>query len=89
MDPVTFESQLQSDGFSDIETKRLEPRPANGEHGHYFGVRGLILEGAFTITLEGLKRTYRPGEIFEVEAGRLHFEEVGSEGAKVIVGRKL
>lgn len=88
MDATTFEAQLTSDGFQEIETKRLEPRPANGEHGHHFAVRGFVLEGAFTVTIEGTKRTYYPGEVFEVEAGQLHFEEVGAEGAKVIVGRK-
>lgn len=88
MDAATFEAQLKSDGYQEIEIKRLEPRVPNGEHGHHFGVRGLILEGAFTITIEGIKRIYRPGDIFLVEAGKLHFEEVGSEGAKVIVGRK-
>ncbi len=88
MDTAEFEAQLKSDGFQEIETRSLEPRPANGEHGHHFSVRGLIIEGAFTVTLEGVERTYRPGEIFVVEAGKLHFEAVGPEGAKLIIGRK-
>ncbi|MEZ5853344.1 MAG: hypothetical protein R3D67_00820 [Hyphomicrobiaceae bacterium] len=88
MDIATFEAQLKADGFQEIETKRLDPKPVNGEHGHHFGVRGLVIEGAFTVTLEGVERTYRAGEIFAVEAGQLHFEEVGPEGAKVMVGRK-
>lgn len=88
MDTTAFEAGLKADGYSEIERKRYEPRPANGEHGHHFSVRGLILAGTFTVTLEGTARTYRAGEVFAVEEGRLHFEEVGPEGVELVVGRK-
>ena len=88
MDTTTFEAGLRADGYAEIERKRYEPRPANGEHGHHFSVRGLILDGAFIVTLEGKERTYRKGDIFEVGADRMHFEEVGPEGVELIVGRK-
>ena len=88
MDLAAFESRLKADGYNEIERKRYEARPANGEHGHHFSVRGLILDGAFIVTLEGIERTYRPGEVFEVEAGRLHFEAVGPDGVELLVGRK-
>ena len=88
MDATAFQAKLEADGYREIETKRLEPRPANGEHGHHFDVRGLILEGAFTVTLEGVERTYRHGEIFEVAASQMHFETVPPEGALVVVGRR-
>jgi hypothetical protein len=32
--------------------------------------------------------TYRAGDIFFVAAGRSHTEEIGGEGAKIVVGRK-
>ena len=88
MQPADFEARLKADGYTEIETKRYEPRPANGEHGHHFSVRGLILDGAFIVTKEGVERTYRPGDIFEVDAGRLHFEAVGDNGVELLVGRK-
>lgn len=88
MDPSTFEAGLRADGYSEVERKRYEPRPANGEHGHHFSVRGLILNGAFIVTKEGVERTYRPGEIFEVAADTMHFEAVGPDGVELIVGRK-
>ena len=88
MTTAAFEERLKSDGYVEIETKRLDPRPANGEHGHHFDVRGLVLEGAFIVTLEGVARTYGPGDVFEVAAGQLHFEEVGPDGTTVMVGRK-
>ncbi len=88
MDTATFEAGLKADGYTEIEKKRYEARPANGEHGHHFSVRGLILDGTFTVTLEGTPRTYRAGEIFEVNADRMHFEEVGPDGVELVVGRK-
>lgn len=88
MTPETFTQGLASDGFVEVETRRLEPRPANGEHGHHFTVRGLILDGAFTITLEGRPTTYGVGQSFEVAAGRMHFEEVPPGGVTLVTGRK-
>ena len=88
MDTAAFEAKLLADGYNEIEKKSYPPREPNGEHGHHFSVRGLILKGAFTVTLEGVERTYRPGEVFEVAADRMHFEAVGPDGVELIVGRK-
>lgn len=88
MDISAFEAGLKADGYLEIERKRYEPRPANGEHGHHFSVRGLILDGTFTVNLEGVERTYCKGEIFAVEAGQMHWEEVPATGVELIVGRK-
>jgi quercetin dioxygenase-like cupin family protein len=88
MDITAFEQKLKADGFVEIETKSHEPRPANGDHGHHFSARGMILDGAFTITINGAPRCYRAGEIFEVAEGTIHNEAVGPEGARVVAGRK-
>jgi hypothetical protein len=88
MDAMTFETKLRADGFVEIERKRLDARPANGEHGHHWNTRGLILDGVFTITRGDTARSYRAGETFEVAADELHFEEVGSGGVELMVGRK-
>ena len=88
MNRPEFEARLKEDGYTEIEAKSLQPRPANNEHGHAFGVRGLVLSGAFTVTQSNVTTTYRTGEIFSVAAGQDHSEEVGPEGAEVVVGRK-
>ena len=88
MDAQKFETGLKADGFTEIQTKDYEPRPANGEHGHHFSVRGLVLAGAFTVSRNQQPVTYRPGDVFAVEEGELHFEEIGPEGARVLTGRK-
>ena len=49
-----FGERFTNKVFTEIERKRYEARPPNGEHGHHFSVRGLILDGAFIVTLEGV-----------------------------------
>ena len=88
MNPTDFETNLKADGYTEIETKQYEPRPANGEHGHHFSVRGLVLEGSFIVTKETQLVTYRPGDVFAVAEGQMHCEEVGADGARILVGRK-
>ena len=83
MDQMVFESKLNSDGFTEIEAKALDPRPANAEHAHDFDIRGLVF-----VRQDDLPTTYRAGDVFSVPAGQKHSEEIGPEGARVIVGRK-
>ena len=89
MDTTVFETALTVDGSTGIETVRLEPRPANGLHGHHFAVRGLVLDGAFTVTHGDTPVTYEPGQVFAVAQGDLHCEAVGAAGARILVGRKF
>ena len=42
MNSADFEAQLKEAGHCEIATKMMDPRPANGEHGHEFSVRGLV-----------------------------------------------
>jgi quercetin dioxygenase-like cupin family protein len=88
MDKEEFAAQLRSDGYSDIEMKKVPPRPANEGHGHSYAARGLVLAGALTVIQDNKPITCRPGQVFAVEAGCAHSEEVGAEGAEILVGRK-
>lgn len=88
MDTHAFEASLKADGYTEIETKTYAPTRANGEHGHHFSVRGLVLDGAFTVIRGPDVATYRSGEVFAVPEGCLHCEEIGPVGARVLVGRK-
>ena len=87
MNTADFEAKLKDAGYSEIATKTMDPRPANGEHGHEFSVRGLVTAGEFIITFDGVPRSFKSGEIFEVPAGQLHSEAVGSEGTCITTGR--
>jgi quercetin dioxygenase-like cupin family protein len=88
MDTQSFEAQLKASGYTEIETKVYEPKPANGEHGHHFAVQGLVLDGEFIVIQNGQRVSFAPGHIFTVPAGDLHCEEIGPDGAKVLLGRK-
>jgi len=83
-----FEAQLRAEGYTEIETKSYDPRPANGDHAHHFSVRGMVVDGTFTVTRDNKPVTYRPGETFAVAEGEIHFEEIGPGGARVLTGRK-
>ena len=88
MDTSAFEATLKTDGYTDIEIKTYQPQPPNGEHRHHFSVRGLVLDGTFIVIRDEKPVTYRAGEVFAVVEDCLHGEEIGPEGARVLVGRK-
>ena len=90
MDGQDFAARLAADGFTEIETKTLVARPANDDHTHDGTVRGMVLEGEFIVTCGSEPpRHYRPGEVFEVAAGVPHTEEIGTAGARIVMGRKF
>jgi quercetin dioxygenase-like cupin family protein len=88
MNESEFKAQLKADGYSEIETQNLQPRPAKGQHGHPFSIRGLVLDGTFIVTQDDKSTVYGPGEVFAVAQGCPHDESIGPEGARILVGRK-
>jgi quercetin dioxygenase-like cupin family protein len=88
MNEMEFDEALKRDGYTEIQTKTLAARPPNTEHGHDYAVRGLVLEGTFIVSQNGQATTYRQGDIFSVAAGCEHTEEIGAEGARVLIGLK-
>jgi quercetin dioxygenase-like cupin family protein len=88
MDAEAFEQQMTADGFTEIETKDLPHRPQNEPHVHDSTVRGLVIEGAFIVRRDGIEMAYGAGEHFEVAKGIRHTEEIGPQGARVLIGRK-
>lgn len=82
-----FVAELEKDGYREIATRTMEPRPANGDHAHEFSVRGLVTAGEFIITSNGVPHRFTAGQIFEVAAGQMHNEAVGLDGTCVTTGR--
>jgi hypothetical protein len=39
MNESDFEAQLRADGYTEIETQNLDPRPVKGRHRHLFAIR--------------------------------------------------
>ena len=87
MDQAQFEEQLKQDGYQEISTRVMEPRPANDERTHDCTVRGLVTQGQFIVSCGDDVRSYTAGDVFEVAAGVRHNEAVGPDGATVTVGR--
>lgn len=87
MTAAEFEAKLSADGYREIMTRTMEPRPSNPEHAHEFSVRGLVTAGEFIITCGGAARSYTAGEVFEVAAGERHSEAVGPDGVSLTTGR--
>jgi quercetin dioxygenase-like cupin family protein len=89
MNEIEFQAELRADGYTEVETQKLESRPAKGEHGHPFSIRGLVLAGTFIVTQDNQRTVYEPGQVFAVAQGHPHDESIGPEGARVLVGRKF
>ena len=47
-----------------------------------------VKEGEFTVVRETGEKTHGPGDTCKVDAGTLHSERIGADGASVLVGRK-
>jgi quercetin dioxygenase-like cupin family protein len=88
MNKIDFEANLRADGYTEIETQNLEPRPEKGEHGHPFSIRGLVLAGTFIVTQNNQRTVYGPGQVFAVDQEHPHDESIGPDGARVLVGCK-
>jgi quercetin dioxygenase-like cupin family protein len=88
MQQAAFETELKSAGYVEIETKAIDPRPANNAHAHDYDIKGLVLDGIFIVAQDSKPVTYRAGDVFFVVAGTPHTEEIGPEGARILVGRK-
>ena len=88
MKQADFEAQLKSDGYTHLEAKTLDPRPSNTEHAHDYDIRGLVLDGVFTVWQADQPVSYRAGQVFAVPAGKKHSEEIEREGARILVARK-
>jgi quercetin dioxygenase-like cupin family protein len=88
MDAAAFEAELREDGFTEIETKSLSPRPPSTPHSHPFDVRALVLGGEITLTSDGADRVYRAGDVFSMAAGCVHSEIYGASGLTYVIGRR-
>ena len=88
MNQQTFEAELKRDRY-DIITNTTPGAKVNPEHSHPFDVRAMVLKGDFRLTRDGKTETLKPGEVFTMPRGCLHYESYGPEGAVILLGRKM
>jgi quercetin dioxygenase-like cupin family protein len=82
-----FEAASRRDGY-ELGESTLAAGFHNPEHSHDFDVRALVLEGEFTLTCGGERRTYRAGDSFAFDRGVPHAEDVGPAGVRYVIGRR-
>ena len=88
MEARDFADLLRAEGFSEPMPRSLPAGQSAPEHSHEFDAKGLILSGAFTLTVDGVATTYRPGDVFSMPAVRRHAEKVGPEGVDYLAARR-
>jgi len=87
MDLLQFEALLASEGYPTVTTVEQGPLYQMGEHAHAFDACALILEGDFTITVDGVATQYAVGEVFRLPAGTVHTES-SRQGVRYRAGRR-
>ena len=70
-----FEAQLHRDGYLDIKRRVFDRGVDTQPHSHPFDTRLLVLEGETTIVCGDVRRTYRAGDVLELDAGVEHCEQ--------------
>lgn len=83
-----FQHQVREQGYGDAQIKEFEPRLDTEMHTHDFAVMALVVSGQFTLARESGATTYGPGDWCELEAGTMHAEQTGAEGATVLLAIK-
>ena len=87
MDKSEFEADLRREGYRVVNTS-VKPNLAAPNHCHDFDAKAFVLGGEITITRDNTSATFRAGQCFEVPAGGMHAEHVGSEGVALLSGRR-
>jgi hypothetical protein len=83
-----FLDLLRHDGFPEpVEVQQI-PNVGLGVHEHPFEVKALVIEGSIEILTNGLSKTYKAGDIFQLSFKQSHSESYGAEGVKYLASRK-
>lgn len=88
MTSAEFIELLNAEGYREIVTVERTQHGELPEHAHVFTARALILEGEIMLDIGGASRSYRAGQVFELDRGQLHTERYGPQGVRYLVGRK-
>ena len=87
MNTTQFIEMLQQEGFPDpVEVKKV-PNGSLGEHTHPFAVKALVIDGSIDISIQGDRKTYSMGDVFQLGFEELHSESYGPTGVTYLASR--
>jgi len=89
MDAQFFRSGLEADGYLEVVDRTFDAGTVIGDHGHDYDVRLLVVQGSLTLGCNGTSRTFRTGEVLELDRNIPHTERYDADVATtMIVGRR-
>lgn len=87
-DEQTLEKQLRAEGFSETYVWQDSPNAFYPDHMHPSETAHVILAGEMKVTMQGVTRTYRAGERFDIPAKAVHSARMGCSGCRYLIGEK-
>jgi quercetin dioxygenase-like cupin family protein len=88
MNKNQFLEQLSNEGFPTPVMVEREANSSLDVHTHPFEAKALIISGQIDITVDGIKTSYRSGNIFHLRKNQEHSESYGPSGVTYLAGRK-
>ena len=78
---------LQQEDYPDPVEVRQAPNGSLGEHSHPFAVKALVIDGSIDITIQGNRKTYSIGDVFQLGFEEPHSESYGPTGVVYLASR--
>jgi len=87
MNEAQFIEMLQQEDYPDPVEVRQAPNGSLGEHSHPFAVKALVIDGSINITIQGNRKTYSIGDVFQLGFEEPHSESYGPTGVVYLASR--
>ena len=82
-----FEASERAIGCEEVIARSWEPDSEQPTHSHPFRARALVVQGEMWLTVDCVTQHLRPGDRFDLPAGKPHAERYGPQGATSWVAR--
>ena len=79
---------LQQEGYPDPVEVKQAPNGSLGDHSHPFAVKALVVDGSIDIAIQGNRKTYADGDVFELAFEESHSESYGPTGVIYLASRR-
>jgi len=83
-----FQADARAAGFEEVLERRWAPDTELDLHTHEFSLEAVVTQGEMWLTVEGITRHLKPGDVFALAARQPHSERYGREGASYWVARR-